>query len=437
MRGMRLLAAMAAALLLLCSGIAWAQQDSASEAPPAPSEPSAEEAGGEIAAERTASSKTFELPGGKLETRIYQTPVNYSAAGNDWKPIGEDLEAEGATLNNGPNDFEVALPEQIDSAPAQLTVGDQWVASELIGSQAEAVELEGQIASYEAPNSAVSFNYTGLSDGLKETIEIDDATQGAFSFDLSASEGLTPSLEEGGAIVFRDESGNVVATLPAPSMSDSAASPEESRAVRYELGPEQDGHWRLTVRADPQWLQAPQRSFPVRIDPTLVTGPPYGCVIGGRKGQTGWIDCASWGRETFLAGYTPQLNSAEDEWWRTLMNFDTAAIPATAQVSSATFKVRSTETALNTTGVELRKVTKPWTWQASWSQYDGPTHLWTTEGGDYSTLLGEILTSKRGNQAGWWEFPLPAKSIEEEATAGKKLPVEMKLIDDKVRECAK
>ncbi len=432
MRGMRLLAAMAAALLLFCSGIAWAEQGSAPQTEASP--PPGEEPGGEITADRTASSQTFQLPDGKLETRIYQAPVNYPAAEGDWQPIGEDLEAEGATLSNGPNDFEVSLPAQIDSAPAQLTVGDQWVASELIGSEAEPVELEGQTASYEAPSSAVSFNYTGLSDGLKEDIEIDNASQpSAFSFDLSASSGLTPSLEEDGAVVFRDPAHDVVAMLPAPTMSDSAGS--ESRAVHYELGEEQEGHWRLTVRADREWLSEPQRSFPATIDPTITTGPPWGCVIGGRKGQTGWIDCSSWGREAFLVGYTPQLNSAEDEWWRTLMDFETSAVPPTAQVSSATFHIHSTEAALNTKGVELRKVTKPWTWEASWSRYDGPEHLWSTEGGDYSDLLGEVLTSKRGNQAGWWEFSLPAKNVEEEATVGKNLPVEMKLIDDKVREC--
>jgi RHS repeat-associated protein len=443
MKGIRLVGAVTIMLLVLGSGIAFAEQNeragdsnqdpSLSALPPA-------EPGPEIVAERTASSKTFQLPGGKLETRIYQTPVNYPASGGAWRPIGEHLREApgGATLSNGPNDFEVSLPAQIDSEPAQLTVGGQWVASELISSAAEAVQLEGQTASYEAPSSGVSFGYTGLSDGLKETIEIGGPAQpGTFSFDLSASSGLTPSLEEGGAVVFRDGSGNVVATLPPPAMSDSAPAPATSRAVHYELGPEQEGHWRLTVRADREWLEQPQRSWPVVLDPTIVTGPPYGCVIGGRKSQTGWIDCASWGRETFLAGYTPQLNSAEDEWWRTLLNFNTAAVPATAQVSSAIFHVRSTETALNTKGVELRKVTKPWTWQASWSRYDGPEHLWATEGGDYSDLLGEVLTAKRGSQAGWWEFPLPAKNIEEEATAGKKLPVEMKLTDDKVRECGK
>jgi RHS repeat-associated protein len=435
---MRLVVAVLGALLIMGSSYALAasgDEASGSEEARGLSEAPQQGQAVELPADRTASSRTFELPDGSLETRLYQVMVNYSAGESSWEPIGERLRsAEDATLANGANDVDVSLPKQIDTEPARVSVDGQWVASELASAEADPVQLEGGVATYEDSETGVSFNYSGLAEGLKEDIELSSAADpSTFSFALSASSGLMPRLEEDGAVAFRDEHGDLVALLPPPLMSDSAGS--ESRAVRYELTEEAEGHWALTLRADRDWLSQPQRSFPVTLDPTITTGPPYGCVIGGRKGKTGWIDCASWGRTTFLIGYIPQLNSSEDEWWRTLMNFDTQAVPPTAQVSSATFHIHSTEAAQNTSGVELRKVTKPWTWQASWSQYDGPEHLWTTEGGDYSELLGEVLTSKRGNQAGWWEFSLPAKAIEEEAAEGTDLPVMMKLIDDKVRVC--
>jgi RHS repeat-associated protein len=431
MRGMWWVVAAAAALIALSSGVAFAEPDS--ETGPDPSTGTASASAVQV--ERTANSETFTLPDGRLETRIYPAPVNYLDEEGNWQPIGERLrQTDEQTLTNGPNAFDVALPEQIDSEPIRFEVGDQWVESRLLRNDLERAELEGGSATYEGEGNAPSFEFTVLSNGLKEEIELSGPGQtGTYFYELNASDALEPSLAEDGSVRFRDSEGEAVVVLPAPVMFDSAGA--ESRAVHYELGPEEEGRWKLSVIADHEWLAQPDREFPAVIDPTMTVGPPFGCVIGGRKGQTGWIDCASWGRETFLAGYTPQLNSAEDEWWRTLMNFDTGAIPPTAQVSSAIFKVRSTETALNTKGVELRKVTKPWTWQASWSRYDGAAHLWTTEGGDYSDLLGEVLTSKRGNQAGWWEFPIPTKNVEEGATEGNGLPVEMKLIDDKVREC--
>lgn len=391
--------------------------------------------GPEIAADRSATSRTFRLPSGKLETRLYGAPVNYQATKGTWKPIREGLrEAAGATLTNGPNDFRARLPKQIDSGTTRLSHGGQWVATELLGSEAGSVRLKGGTASYEGSNA--SFRYSGLSDGLKEKIELTSAlAPSTYSFELSASSGLAPHLEAGGALVFRDKSGQVAFTLPPPTMADSAPHPAVSRAVRYELGPEHEGHWRLTVRANREWIADPHHAFPVTIDPTMVVGPPFGCVIGGHPGETGWIDCDTWGREIYLIGNGEQPNSAEDELWRTLMNFETEAIPPSAEIASATFHIYSPEATQNTEGVELRKITKPWTWRASWSQYDGPEHLWENEGGDYSDHLGEVLTAQRGSQAGWWEFTMPTGDVEEAAAAEEELPVMMKLIDDKVREC--
>ncbi len=429
MKGIRLIAALVAVLLgLVAASVAFAA--------PGEGEGSSVAAEAESLPARTADSETLVLPGGRLETRIYPNPVNYRDEEGHWRPIGERLHETGAeTLVNGPNDFDVTLPKQIDSQPIRFEVGSQWIESRLLRKDLEGAELEGETATYEGEGNAPSFEFTGLSNGLKEGIELTGPGQATtYSYELAASSGLEPSLIEGGSIAFRDSKGKAVVILPAPVMSDAAGA--QSRAVHYELGPEEEGQWKLSVVADPAWLAQPERKFPVVIDPTITIGSPYGCVIGGHKGETGWIDCASWGRETFLAGYTPKLNSAEDNWWRTLMNLETTAIPPTATVSSASFHIHSSEAALNTSGVELRKVTKPWNWEGSWSRYDG-THLWSTEGGDYSESLGEVLTSKRGTGAGWWEFSLPTKAVEEEATEGTELPVIMKLIDDKVRECGK
>ena len=430
MKGIRLVGFVLAMLLALGSSIALAEQ-----------EESAGQGAGSLATETrslpepTANSETVSLPNGQVETRIYPEPVNYRDEAGNWQPIGERLrETDEQTLTNGPNDFDVDLPKQIDSRPVRFEVDGQWVESQLLRKDVEAAELDGAIATYEGEGNAPSFEFTGLSNGLKEEIELSNPGQAnSFAYELSASEGLVPALAEDGSIRFEDSEGAAVVILPAPVMSDSAGA--ESRNVHYELGPEEDGRWKLTVVADREWLENPDRKFPVRIDPTMTTGPALDCVIGGKKGQTGWIDCAAWGRKDLLIGYTPKLNSAEDNWWRTLMEFDMTGVPVNSEVTSATFNIRSLEVAQNTKGVELRKTTSPWTWQASWSQYDGPTHLWTTEGGDYSESLGEVLTATRGTQIGWWQFNMPTGLVEKEVNAEEWMGTLLKLIDDKVREC--
>jgi len=429
-KGIKLVGFVLVMMLVLGSSIALAEQ-----------EESAGQGAGSLATETgslpepTANSETVSLPNGQVETRIYPEPVNYRDEAGNWQPIGERLrETSEQTITNGANDFDVTLPKQIDSKPVRFEVGDQWVESQLLRKDVDGADLEGAIATYEGEGNAPSFEFTGLSNGLKEEIELSDPGQATtYTYELTASDDLKPSLGEDGSIQFRDPEGKTVVLLPPPVMSDAAGA--ESRAVHYELGAEEDGHWKLSVVADPEWLSQPDRNFPVTIDPTIVQGLGLNCVIGGHKGETGWIDCASWGRKDLLIGYSPKINSAEDNWWRTLMQLETTAVPVNSEISSATFNIHSLEVAQNTKGVELRKTTKPWTWQASWSRYDGPEHLWTTEGGDYSESLGEVLTATRGNQIGWWQFNVPAKVVESEVNAGQWLNVIMKLIDDKVREC--
>jgi RHS repeat-associated protein len=429
-KGIKLVAALAAVLLALAAAsVALAAEDESEGQGTA--SPAGEAEG---LPDRTADSETLSLPDGQLETRIYPEPINYRDEEGNWRPIGERLHETGEqTVVNGPNDFDVTLPKQIDSKPVRFEVGDQWVESQLLRKDLESAELEGGTATYEGEGSAPSFEFTGLSNGLKEEIELSGPGQATtFTYELSASDGLEPSLADDGSVQFRDSEGKTVVVLPAPVMSDGAGA--ESREVHYELGPEEEGHWKLSVVADRQWLEDPARVFPARIDPTMTVGTAHACVIGGMTGETGWIDCSSWGRKDLLIGYNPQLESKYDGWYRTLLELETTSIPVNSEISSASFNIHSIEVAKNTKGVELRKVTKPWNWEANWSHYDG-THLWSAEGGDYSESLGEVLTANRGTQIGWWQFNLPANVVEKEVNAKTWLSMIMKLIDDKVREC--
>ena len=44
---------------------------------------------------------------------------------------------------------------------------------------------------------------------------------------------------------------------------------ESSREVRYTLEPNGEGEYILTVTADTEWINAPERAFPVTIDPPV------------------------------------------------------------------------------------------------------------------------------------------------------------------------
>lgn len=453
LKGIRLIGVVAAVLLLLAigSGIAFAEQDEADNTNPALSEVPIAVPGPEVVADRTATSQTFELPEGARETRIYASPINYRDEEGDWQPIEEGFQEEGSQLTNGENSFDVDLPQQMDEGPVRLSSEEGWVASELVGTPTETVEVSGNTASYEGTQPGLGFDLHTVSDGVKEDIELADATAPhSFTYELSAAAGLSPTQNEDGSIDFRNEDGEAVVTLPAPVIEDSSPGATPSHAVHYELQAQEGSKWRLTVEADPEWLANPGRTFPAYIDPSMtVPAPTLDCNIGGKKGESGWGLCGSGGRKELALTYKPQVESAKDEWSRALLRYSFNSVPTDAYITSATFKANAPAVASNTSGVELAQLTQTkWTKEANWRRYayDKKDFLWANEGGDYSTVLGKVLTSERGTSAGWWAIPLSASVVEasepkfdpvkKEAVNGPSLNFIAKLIDDKVRECS-
>jgi RHS repeat-associated protein len=430
MRGTRLVVAMLAVLLVLGCGIALGAQDESS-GPADDSSPNAQAV--ELASKRTATSQTFQLPDGARETRLFESPVNYRNAEGEWKPIDSRLEeADGGGITNGPNEFNLSLPERLGEEPVRLSDEGRWVSAELLGPDTEEAQLDSGIASYESAGGT-SFDLSGLANGIKEAIEIPDASApSSFSFDLDASNGLKPDLTEDGSIEFKDAEGHTAFALPAPLISDSASPQEPSTsAVHYKLSPEAEGHWRLTVQADREWLEAPARQFPATIDPTLtVEKPSLDCSIASWAPTSSFCGSGGYTKLGLWASYgTP------DRYTRSLLKFDLSSIPSTAYVSAATIKLYAPSEVKNTFGVQLLRATKPWSSGVTWTKYDGK-HAWSAEGGDSDTPEADVWTENRGTQAGWWEFG--AKHLTQEWVSGHYANdgVLAKFYDESIRTCA-
>jgi RHS repeat-associated protein len=451
-KSIRLLMAVLAMLIVGSTGIALAAQgESEPEDPSAVaaelSESPPQDPGIELEAKRTATSSTFRLPDGILETRLYEAPINYRAEG-EWQPIEESLEpGEDSALENGSNSFDVSLPERLGEGPIRLSLDEGWISSELDGPASEAAQLEGSTASYESAGGGTNFQFSGLANGLKEDIVIADPSQpSSFQFELRASSGLVPALVSDGSIEFRDPEGNLASVLPAPVVSDS--SPDGSvaqSAVHYALQTQGEDVWQLSVDVDRQWLEDPERQFPVRIDPTLtLPSPSLDCSLGITTVPPGWGTCGSGGYKSLKAGYWPELSGPE-EHARSLLRFATDAMPSkSAYIESATLGLYAPTSAQNTSGVDVRRATKDWNSSVNWRRYGtkppeqgGGDLLWSTEGGDFTGEGAGVSSAERGTQAGWWNFSggvteLVRKWISGE-TANQGLLVKLK--DDQSREC--
>jgi RHS repeat-associated protein len=422
-------------------GLAYGDDSPESESDQATlSAPPSDPAGVELKDERTATSQTFQLPDGSSETRVFGTPINYRDSQGYWQPIGEELEpAGGGALTNGDNAFDLRLPARIGAGAVRLSVGDQWISQQLLGAQTESAELEGETATYESPDSKTNFNLSSLANGLKEDIEIADPSQpSTFRFDLAASSGLTPIKADDGSIEFEDAEGKIVAILPAPIMYDSATdTAASSRAVSYGLEARNPGHWLLGVEADREWLSAPDRSWPVTIDPSVtVPSPALGCAIfNGTYSE--FNVCSGLPMTGVRSIYK---SSGADEYARYLMRFDLSAIPASASIDSATIGVDALQAARNTTGMQLASADKAWTSAVNWKRYAGGTNYpWTKEGGDYGQDgSAAVFTATRGAQAGWWNFSNPTVASMVQGWVSGAKPnngVLLKLWDEQNHEC--
>lgn len=114
----------------------------------------------------------------------------------------------------------------------------------------------------------VSLLYQNYGYNVKESIIIEKPQeQYAYSFVLNL-QGLTPTLEADGSVLLRDADGEPVYEIPAPYLADAdGATSLEDATYRLERI---SGGYLLTVEADPEWMNAPERAYPVTLDPTIL-----------------------------------------------------------------------------------------------------------------------------------------------------------------------
>jgi RHS repeat-associated protein len=373
----------------------------------------------ELPGRRTATSNTFLLSDGQLETRLYEVPINYRDEEGNWEPIDEDLaELPGGTVTNGANSFDLHLPGDLDEAPVRIDLGDgRWISQQPLGLSTQPVDLAGEVATYERAGSNAGFEFIGLADGLKENIVLaDPSASSTYRYAVDASAEISPELTEEGSIEFRDSDGSLVGYMPPPVMADSAAEPQVSNAIHYTIEPRESGGWLLSVEADSEWLSDPARAFPVKIDPTwekTIDKPALDCLIGSSSPLTTY--CAP--GQTYLAAKAKYPSSGSDEIARTLLRFVTStSIPAGASITKATLGLYAAKPATNITKVDMFDVSRTWansvTWTYATSPYTGTANKWIAAGGDYGKYMStpaSLTPAERpeGSGPGWWNFSSP------------------------------
>jgi hypothetical protein len=285
--------------------------------------------------------------------------------------------------------------------------------TDLYGNESEAMTS----ALYTDEENKLTYEYTPLTDGLKENIILNQRPDNnSWAFSLSASYGLTPEIQENGSIAFVSEDGNVQGYICAPYMTDADDNYSEELYYDIEKISENENTYLLTVKVSEDYLN--QAAYPVTIDPMYTWNTSSGIddvyVYAGKYADTNFY---SGGVTQMLAG------KSSSGIIRTYMTFSGLSDKIKGKsVASATLTL--TETSSSTadmviygcrTGQSYTKSSVTWNTRPNYSTT--PAGTVTTKGVSGTKLGLSLTTYARTVAKGTADYGIMLRA-EDESTAG-------------------
>jgi hypothetical protein len=351
----------------------------------------------ELPSLRAANSDTFLRSDGSRELVIYPHPVNYQVAGKGWQPIEDTLTEAGGSWSPKASPVPVSLPASLASGAVSVGGSGRQLSLQLQGAGSTAGTVSGPQRSYANVLPGVSASFGVAAESIHETLTLANASAPtSYHYSLGLSAGLQASLAPGGGVTIRDSSGHTVYSLPAPSITEPGRLPQTA-PVHYELA---DGGTSLTLVLSKEWLSSSARTFPVNIDPDVYFTEEYSCsIVSGAYTNTPLC-----GDRLYVGADTESPANAA----RAVLYFELSSIPRQSAILSSSLGLWfEADTTTNPIEIEARGLTREWTPDVTWNDYDG-AHAWTTPGGDFlKTEAGEstITNADKGYWVKWGFTP--------------------------------
>ncbi|MFD4656187.1 LamG-like jellyroll fold domain-containing protein [Kitasatospora sp. NPDC058444] len=241
----------------------------------------------ELPEKRTAQQRTFQNADGTFTTRSYTEPVNFRRSNGSWAaidttliPAGTATAGRAAPVQNAwtttATEQQLKLGLTADADPlVQLQLGDGLFVGYRLQDAAPAQgTAQGSTVTYPDARPQADVTVLAGSSSFKETLVLKDATAPTeWVFPLRL-QGVSASLDADGSVHFTDAAGALRGRMPAGWMQDSAFAPNTEEGVitggvAYELVQLPAGGQALKVKLDEAWLHAPERVYPVKVDPSL------------------------------------------------------------------------------------------------------------------------------------------------------------------------
>ncbi|MEV7770029.1 LamG-like jellyroll fold domain-containing protein [Kitasatospora sp. NPDC086791] len=227
----------------------------------------------------TETSDYYENPDGSYTREFHQSAVNVREANGNWqKPEHQLTQGQGGRWQQKPagnagSTVDFAGNAKDDHLGKVVIGGDKSFAFGLQGAADAAAEPKDDTVRYQQVGPDTDLHLTARPSGLKEAIVLKSAQAGnrwVFPLELH---GLTATLTKEGGVDLRGGDGKPAGTIPPGYAYDSKVDPRSgdpvtTHAVRYQLE-SSGGRTSLVVTLDEKWLHAPERVFPVTVDPSF------------------------------------------------------------------------------------------------------------------------------------------------------------------------
>ncbi|MDQ0844623.1 RHS repeat-associated protein [Streptomyces sp. V1I6] len=337
----------------------------------------------ELTERRTPQARFWRMSDGRVEAELSAKPVSYRS-GSSWKPIDTTVRASDAkgfefanTANTGRSWFgkDASRLVRFETASGQAVVLGLEGAAKGVAPSAK-----GDTVTYKGLASGADVSYQVGAGRVKENITLAEApkTPVKFVFTLDAGELEPKERADGSIALFGEDPANPVLVIPPAFMTDAKKDKASPYGTSYSAKVSQElsrhgKQWRLTVTPDATWLAAPERQYPVVIDPTITIAPSptqsQDVMVRSDAPTTNFN--STW---DMSAGKTSSTGIA-----RSLIKFPLDEIPAGSKIDTAQLSMYFDQ--VHTSGstnvdVEVRRATGAW---------DETTATWEKT----STFVGE------------------------------------------------
>ena len=224
----------------------------------------------ELKERRTANTKVFENQDHSVTAQIYFEPVHYEKEDGAWEDMDDRLTEEEAEFSNEKGKLKIRFKKQ---AKEKDTISITKDGCRLDWGLEGAFKVKSQFPDEKTVLYPEVCKDTDLrcrvfgekvkDDLILKTKEAPD--QFTFRYRMK---GLVPSLE-GNTVCFSTPEGEEVFYLSAPYMKDGEGNRSEKIALSLEEGKNKE--CLVTLTPDREWLEAPERVYPVVVDPVITT----------------------------------------------------------------------------------------------------------------------------------------------------------------------